>query len=157
MMRAIAGLLIAFALLQMPVAAQDVGRPDVRRLPVPSVTIYPGDLIAGDLLVERNFYTTSSSRAAVLTRAGDLVGKVSRRTLLAGEPVPVNAVREPYAVVQGQSVVVVLDSPGLTITGRATTLQSGAVGEIVGLRNVDGGGALKGVVLPDGSIRVDRK
>ena len=43
------------------------------------------------------------SRAATVYEAREaLVGKVARRTLLPGQPIPISAIRDPYLVIAGQ-------------------------------------------------------
>ena len=42
----------------------------------------------------------------------------------------------------------------LTISATAVTLQSGAAGDFVRVRNVDSGKTFSGTVMADGSIRV---
>ena len=144
-------------LVVAPACAQDARTGDLRRLPVPNVTIYTGEVIRADLLIERGFYTSTASRAAVHNSLAELVGKVSRRTLPSGEPVPLNAVRDPFAVKQGQATTITFEAAGLQITGRGVPLQNGSPGDLISVRNEDGGNSLKGVVQHDGTIRVDQQ
>jgi len=123
-------------------------------LPVPRITLYPGDAIQADHLVDRMFHSRLPARVAVHQVRDGLVGKVARRTLLPGKPIPVNAVRDPFLVVQGRNVQIVFQDGGLTITGYAVALQSGGEGDIVSLRNIDSGVILKGAVLADGTVRL---
>jgi flagella basal body P-ring formation protein FlgA len=144
------------ACLSALVAAADTATaaPSALELPVPKVTIYPGDVIAEDLIVERAFVASTVSRSTVFDARQALIGKVARRTLLPGQPVPVNAIRDPYAVVQGKAVLVIFEAGGLTITSQAMPLQSGVIGETISLRNMDSGAIFKGTVEANGSIRV---
>ena len=123
-------------------------------LPVPRVTLYPGDAIRADHLVERMFNSRLPARNAVHQGRDGLVGKVARRTLLPGQPIPVNAVRDPFLVVQGRNVQIVFQGAGLIITAYAVALQSGAEGDVVSLRNIDSGAVIKGAVLADGTVRL---
>ena len=90
-----------------------------------------------------------------MRRATALIGKVARRTLLPGQPIAVNAIREPYLVNQGKTVAGRLrdrradhHQPG------ALALQNGGVGDVVSLRNTDSGTVIKGTVAPDGTVRL---
>lgn len=123
-------------------------------LPVPRITIYPGDVISADQLVDRAFLAHSVARASVFEDRRALVGKVARRTLLPGQPVPVNAIRDPYLVNNGKSSLVVFDAGGLTITVQAIALQNGGVGDVVTLRNPDSGVIIQGMVERDGTVRL---
>ncbi len=87
------------------------------------------------------------SRAAI-------VGKIARRTLLPGAPIPWNAVTEPKAVLNGAKIRIVFEEGGLNITTYGAALQSGSVGEIISVRNLDSGYTVTGTVQSDGSVRV---
>lgn len=123
-------------------------------LPVPRITIYPGDTIAADQLTDRAFVAASVTRSAVFEDRQTLIGKVARRTLLPGQPIPVNAIRDPFLVNQGKSALVVFETGGLVITMQATALQNGSAGEVVTLRNPDSGVVIQGTVERDGSVRL---
>jgi flagella basal body P-ring formation protein FlgA len=123
-------------------------------LPVPRATIYPGEVIVEDNLAERAFIARTVARATVFEARDALVGKVARRTLLALQPIAINAVREPYLVNQGKAVLVIYETRGLTITSQATALENGSVGDEVSLRNNDSGLLIRGAVASDGSVRL---
>lgn len=122
-------------------------------LPVPRATLYPADLITHDVLVDRAFRRVGSPATVFASRDG-LIGKVAKRTLLAGQPIPINAVRDADVVRQGQPCIVVLAEHGLVITMQAMALQSGSAGSVVSVRSRDGGAVLQGTVQRDGTIRV---
>jgi flagellar basal body P-ring formation protein FlgA len=123
-------------------------------LPVPRVTIYPGEVINDDLLSERAFIAHTVARTTVFDGRQDVVGKVARRTLLQGQPIVVGAVRDPYLVVQGKPVLLVFEAGGLTITSNALALQNGGAGDVVSVRNIDSGVTVTGTIATDGSVRV---
>lgn len=122
-------------------------------LPVPAVTIYPGDTIRDTMLMERDFAETAVTSAMIDSRHA-LVGKVARRTLLPGKAIPVGAVEEARIVANGTQVKIVFEEQGLTITSYAAALQNGRVGDLVKVRNLDSGLTVSGTVMSDGSIRV---
>jgi flagella basal body P-ring formation protein FlgA len=124
-------------------------------LPVPRATIYPGDTVESSALIDRLFVARTVARGTVFEAHEALVGKVARRTLLPGQPVPINAIRDPYAVNQGKQTLLVFKTEGLTITGTAIALQNGSIGDLVSARNVDSGTVVKGTVQADGTLRVD--
>jgi flagella basal body P-ring formation protein FlgA len=116
--------------------------------------IYPGEAIPADALKEvmlRDGKLPPSSVAMAIT---DIEGKVARRTLLPGRYIPMAAVRDAWLVELGASVQLVFVSGVLTISAAAVTLQPGAAGDLVKVRNVDSGKVLSGTVMADGSIRV---
>jgi flagellar basal body P-ring formation protein FlgA len=123
-------------------------------LPVPTITIYPGDLIGETLLTDRSFELAPSETMPVHKQRNGLVGKIARRTLLPGKPIPLNAVTEADVVRQGKPVTIVFQAGGLTISGQAIALTGGRVGDLLSLRNVDSGTVIKGIVQADGTVRV---
>ena len=145
------GIVVALAVTLAGVSAAVAQNLD---LPVPRSTIYPNETISADQLMDRAFIANSVNRSSVLDDRQGLVGKVARRTLLPGQPVQVNAVRDPYLVNQGKSSMVVFENGGLTISTQAVALQNGGVGDVVTLRNPDSGVVIQGTVERDGTIRL---
>jgi flagellar basal body P-ring formation protein FlgA len=128
---------------------------DVSVLPVPNITIYPGDIVKEEWLVDRDFSSnTGAARGSVVQSRSQIVGKLARRTLLPGVPIPINGVSEPRAVTNGGKVRVVFSQDGLEISTYATALQNGSVGDVISVRNLDSGLTISGIVQQDGSVRV---
>lgn len=147
---AAAALLAAVLTLTAPGRSLAAGR----ALPVPGVTIYPGDTINEGMLVDKQYSANVIIRVPIIDSREGLVGRVARRTLLPGYPVPTNAIRDPYLVTQGKIAIIAFRSGGLTITGQVIALQSGSAGDMVSVRNVDSGLTIRGVIEPDGTVRV---
>jgi len=122
-------------------------------LPVPTVTIYPGQLIEAERLTDHTF-VQSQIGSGYLDAEEKLIGKLAKRTLLPGHPIPENAVGEVDLVTRGTSVQLVFKQDGLTITAYASPLQDGSAGDVIRVRNTDSGGTVVGVVQPDGTVRV---
>ena len=148
-----AGLAIGLLVLSLLLALQPARAAELE-LPVPRMMIYPGDVIGDDQLIERAFIAHTVARSTIHEAREALIGKVARRTLLPGQPIPINGVRDPYVVTQGKNALVVLEAGGLTITTNAMALQNGGIGDTVSLRNVDSGTIIKGTVAPDGTVRL---
>lgn len=147
------GVAITVVLLAVALAAS-AARADDLDLPVPKMTLYPGDVIGDDNLVERAFVARTVARSTVFEDRQGVVGKVAKRTLLPGQPILISAVRDPYLVTQGKVALVVFEANGLTITSMAMPLQNGGLGDMVSLRNPDSGTIIKGMVASDGTIRL---
>lgn len=126
---------------------------ETQQLPVPKITIYPGDAISAELLTLKTFAGHTEPGPVVLSTEA-LMGKVARRTLIAGNPIPPTYVRDREVIQKGKPVRVVFSDGGLTISSVAIPLQAGGVGDVLTLRNVDSGTIIKGVVEADGTIRV---
>jgi len=148
-----AGLATALFVLSLLLAAQPARAAELE-LPVPRLTIYPGDVIGDDQIMERAFIAHTVARSTIHAAREALVGKVARRTLLPGQPIPINGVRDPYVVTQGKNALVVFEAGGLTITTNAMALQNGGIGDLVTLRNIDSGTIIRGTVASDGTVRL---
>jgi flagella basal body P-ring formation protein FlgA len=125
-----------------------------RRLPVPAVSIRAGELIREDMITERAFAANLLGVAAFIEGRQVLVGRMARRTLLPGQPIPTNAVEEPWTVARGASVKVVVEDNGLSIVAYGSAMQSGAAGALIQVRNTDTGVIIRGIVQPDGTVKV---
>lgn len=136
------------------VATLQMAAAEERILPVPSVTIYPGDTINESMLKDRAFPENYRYRTAVVESPRVLTGKMARRTLLPGEPIPMNAVDDPKLVTRGVQAQIVFEEGGLSIMGTGIPLQSGTMGETIQVKNVDSGRIITGRVQADGRIRI---
>jgi flagella basal body P-ring formation protein FlgA len=124
---------------------------------VPRNVIYPGDVITADALVERTVQRDGDSPVIFGENPRDLVGKVARRTLMRGELVPSSAVHQQDVIVQGRPYKITYDSPYVSIVGVGIPLQSGAVGEMISVRNPSTGIIIKARVQPDHTLTVDEQ
>jgi flagella basal body P-ring formation protein FlgA len=121
---------------------------------IPNRVIYPGETIDLAALKEVTLKPGKVVPGAVAIHAAELDGKVARRTLLPGRYIPLNSLREAWLVEQGAAVQVQFVAGALTISATAVTLQQGAAGDLVKVRNIDSGKVFSGTVMADGSIRV---
>jgi flagella basal body P-ring formation protein FlgA len=124
------------------------------RYPVPATAIYPGDVIRDEMIMDRNFAPNIQGASAFINDRASLVGRIARRTLLAGHLIPINGLEDLKAVTRGAVVKVLVEDDGLIIVTYATSLQSGSAGMMVQLRNLDTGVTIRGIVQQDGSVRI---
>jgi flagella basal body P-ring formation protein FlgA len=82
------------------------------------------------------------------------VGHIARRTLLPGQLIPINALEEQKIVTRGNVVKVVVEDGDLSIITYGSSLQSGSPGSLIQLRNLDTGVIIRGIIQPDGSVRI---
>jgi flagella basal body P-ring formation protein FlgA len=143
----VAVLAVGLALAAAPVAAAEI------MLPVPTVTIYPGDTIKDSMLRMQAYPETFKARTAVIDAPLAIAGRVARRMLLPGEPVPVNAVDDPRLVSRGTPTQIVFEEQGLLITAVGAPLQNGGLGDVIRVRNTDTNRIVLGTVMADGRIR----
>lgn len=134
--------------------AVELSRAQEAMLAVPNVTIYPGDVISDAQIVERPFAPGTTGRFPVVEQRALVVGKVARRTLLPGKPIPLQGIKDPDVVSRGGVVIAMFKAGSLTITSTVTPLRSGQVGDVIEARNTDSGQIIRGVIQADGTLRV---
>ncbi|MFY9629294.1 MAG: flagellar basal body P-ring formation chaperone FlgA [Methylocystis sp.] len=146
------GSLLGFMSLQLILC--DSSRAGERMLAAPRVTIYPGDRIDDNLIEERRFTSEEAPEGMALESRKALIGKVARRTLLPGRPIPVTAVDNAKVVFIGTSVKIIFLEGGLEITAYGMAMQAGGLGDLIRVRNQDSGLIVSGRILGDGSVQV---
>ena len=127
------------------------------KLPVPSVTIYPGDNISADMLTTGTFPAGTAENYPVIAARSELVGMVARRTLLAGRLIARNTIGEPDLVQKGKIIPIRFEQGPLIITASVLALQSGALNDMIQVRNIDSGKVVVATVDADGSVRIDAR
>lgn len=150
-LRAAALVVGAAWLLDCTIAHADVGS---SKLALPIVTIYPGDIIRREQLVEREVPSRQNVYKAYHMSAEAIIGKVAVRVLQVGKAVPLNAVRDPYVFKEGQRVTLVFSEGGLVITAAGQAVQPGTIGQSVNVKNLDSGIVVRGLVQADGTVGV---
>lgn len=146
-------LAISVCAVHVPAEAADVQHTVL----VPRHVIYPGDVITADALVERQVLRSPDSGAVFGENPNDVVGKISRRTLLKGELIPNSAVRDKDLILQGRPYKLIYNSEFVSVVGTGIPLQSASAGEMVSVRNPDTGLVIKARVQPDQTLVVDEQ
>lgn len=123
-------------------------------IPVPTTTIYPGQIIDDGMITDRSVTPSQIGRMQIVPQRSELVGMVARRTLLPGRPVPVIAVAIPDLVPRGAAIELRFEEGGLSILAQATALEAGSAGDVIRVRNSDSGLIINAVVQSDGTVRV---
>ena len=140
--------LLAALMAAMPAHA------DTRALPVPTVTLYPGDAIVPQVIVSKMFTGDAAGWTSYVVSLDQLQDKYARRTLVAGQPIAVGAVKGHDAVQRGVAAPAIYQSEGLTISTMLMPLQSGTAGDLIQARNVESGVVVRALVSADGSLIV---
>jgi len=125
-------------------------------LPVPTVTILQGDVLADELVGEQRFTVTGRQVQGFHTAREAVVGKVARRVLPAGHAIPINALRDPWVFKEGDRVPVMFAHGGLSIEVTGIALEPGVAGKLISVRNTDTGMIVRGVVHENGRVMVGR-
>jgi len=89
----------------------------------------------------------------ILTDPAQALGKVINFSIGAGQVLKQNMLREPYAVKQGQTVVLQIVDTGFRINRKGHALNNAAAGQQVRAR-VDSGRIVSGTVQADGIVAV---
>ncbi|MBN9260287.1 MAG: flagellar basal body P-ring formation protein FlgA [Hyphomicrobium sp.] len=123
-------------------------------LPVPTVTILQGDVLADELVGEQRFLVNARQVQGFHTAREAVVGKVARRVLQAGHAIPVNALRDPWVFKEGDRVPILFTTGGLSIEATGIALEPGVAGKLISVRNADTGIIVRGVVQVSGRVQV---
>lgn len=84
----------------------------------------------------------------------DIVGKTSRRTLSAGDPLTRENFAEPLLVKSGETVRLRLERDGLVLTSLAKAEQNGKLGQMIRVRNIDFSTLLKAQVTGRAEVKM---
>ena len=147
MVRGLAAVLLVLVLARVAAAEE-------KRLPVPAVSIRAGELIRDDMITERAFAPNVLGVAMFIEGRQILVGRMARRALLPGQPIPTNSVEDPWTIARGAMVKVVVEDQGLSIVTYGSAMQPGAAGALIPVRNSDTGVIIRGIVQADGTVKV---
>ncbi len=131
--------------------AQDFG---IRDLPVPVETILPGETITADRLSTRQFRTTPQSLSGIATSNSEVIGRETRRRLVAGMPIAVGGLVTPTAIKRGSTSTATYREDGFSISTEVVALSDGGEGDIISARALETGSIIKVEVLAGGELRI---
>ena len=123
-------------------------------LVVPKYALAPGEVITANMIEMKKFSTRSLRHLDVITSQRDLIGMEVRRRLQAGNPVPSGSVMRRRMVRRNEIARIIFQTGALTIIAHVEALDSGGIGDLVRVRNLDSGVIVSGVVDSEGIIRV---
>lgn len=127
---------------------------ELRPLPVPSLTLYPGDRISADAMIDKVFSVNAANLQSYAIDLRQLEGKYAKRTLVAGQPIALASIKEQDAVQKGVAAPAVFESDGLVIATVLMPLESGAAGALIQARNIESGLTVHARVSGDGRLIV---
>lgn len=122
--------------------------------PVARMTIYPGDQIVDAMIDEKPLTLAPEMEPLVFHSRDGLVGKVARRTLRPGQPIPTSAVDTLRLIKTGAQVRIIFSEGGMQIIAIGVAQQAGGVGDFIRVRNQDSGLFISGRIQSDGSVLV---
>ena len=122
-------------------------------LPVATHRLAAGDVVGpGDLQVAR--LRASLVRAGVVQAAAQAVGMALRHSVGPGAPIPVAELIRPFTVQKGETVQMLLDTPGISLSAQGVAMDNGANGERVRVLNVQSRAIVEAEVSGSGRVRV---
>ncbi len=123
---------------------------------VPTRTVYPGQEISKGRLEIRHFRASYGASLDAVKHHRQVQGKIATKTLVPMRPILLQYLREPHMVRSGTRSKLIFNRGNLTITTTVTALQSGSIGDVIRVRNIDSGKFIMARVRPDGALEVDR-
>lgn len=123
---------------------------------IPTGTIFPGDVITRERVIEVEV-TNPNLAPGYAESIAAVVGKVSKRTLVAGRTIPVGDLRDPYAIQRGATIRITYSVGGMNLSASGTAVEDGMAGEVVRVRNRDTGVTVSGTAMQDGTVEVFEK
>ncbi|MGH6671052.1 MAG: flagellar basal body P-ring formation chaperone FlgA [Xanthobacteraceae bacterium] len=94
------------------------------------------------------------SQAAGLIRMSAAIGMEARRQLRPGQPIQASDVMMPQIVKRNDTVTLIYQAPGLTLTLRGQAQDAGALGDTIGVLNPQTKRVVQGVVSGPGQVMV---
>jgi flagella basal body P-ring formation protein FlgA len=120
---------------------------------VPTHEIAQGQVLKiSDLAVERRPKAGSSS--AVLTTIEQAQGLSAKHSLRAGQIVRQTDVAKPELVGRGETVTILFQVPGITLTIIGKAVEPGALGDVISVLNVQSKHTLQATVIGAGRVSV---
>ncbi|MEQ8345270.1 MAG: flagellar basal body P-ring formation chaperone FlgA [Sneathiellaceae bacterium] len=117
-----------------------------------------GRMVAGEVITAKDitYRKTRADRVPsnVITEAEHLIGRSPRRAIQGGKHVRANDVMVPQDVERNEMVTMILNQGGLMLTTTGQALESGARGEVIGIRNLRSKRVVRGVIVGPGEVHM---
>ena len=84
----------------------------------------------------------------------EAAGQALRRQVVPGQPLPLADLTAPAVVQKGASVLITLESPGITLAAQGQALECGSIGERIRVANTSSHAVVLADVLGPGQVRV---
>lgn len=92
--------------------------------------------------------------ANVLTDASALIGRTPRRAVQAGQHIRANDILIPQDVQRNDMVTMVVNHGGMLLTTTGQAMESGARGDVIGVRNLQSKRVVRGVIVGPGEVHM---
>ena len=107
-------------------------------------------LKASDLVIQRR----PKSEGTVITNLRAASGLAARHELRPGQPLRNTDLMKPAIVQRNDTVIIVYEAPGFTLTLRGQAQEDGALGDTINVLNVESKRVVQGVISGPGRVTV---
>lgn len=122
------------------------------------VPVLAGRVLRGDVITKRDIAWIRMNADRVqrdaIMDAEDLIGKAPTRGIRAGTPVRSNDVRHPVLVKKNSLVTIIHRVPNMMLTAQGKSLDDGADGDVIRIRNERSNQVIEGEVVGSGRVAV---
>jgi flagella basal body P-ring formation protein FlgA len=126
---------------------------DTAELPVATARLLAGSILRADDVRMARVHTTAI-RGEVLHRPADAIGMQVKRQIAPGQPLGVSELMQPSIVQKGATVLLILDSPGIALTGQGQAVEAGAIGDRIRILNPSSRAVVEATVIGPDRVRV---
>jgi len=92
--------------------------------------------------------------AGYIDRIEDLIGLAPRRAMAAGAPIRSADISKPAAIAKNSLVTMVAQGPGMTITTTGRAMETGSVGDVIAVMNVQSKKTVQATVIAANQVQV---
>ena len=107
-------------------------------------------LKASDLTVVRR----PKTETGMITDTNAVIGLAARHPLRADQPLRASDLAKPEIVARNETVTIVYQAPGITLTLRGQAQDAGALGDSIGVLNIQSKRVVQGVITAPGRVTV---
>jgi flagella basal body P-ring formation protein FlgA len=112
-----------------------------------------GDVVkASDVVIERR--PKLDGAADAVANVEQAVGLATRRSLRAGHPLRQSELMKAEIVQRNEMVTLIYEVPGILLTIRGKAMESGAIGDVVNVLNIQSKRTIQGIVAGPGRVIV---
>jgi flagella basal body P-ring formation protein FlgA len=126
---------------------------DTVELPVATARLLAGSVLRADDVHMARVHT-AMLRGEMVRRPDDAIGMQAKRQIAAGQPLALAELTRPSMVQKGALVLMMLDSPGITLTAQGQAMESGAINERIRVLNPVSRAVVEAEVIGPDRVRV---
>jgi flagella basal body P-ring formation protein FlgA len=115
-------------------------------------SLKPGEVVkASDVIVERRPKTEVRGEGMAANQAVGLAAKVALRN---GQALRTDDLIKPQVVQRNEAVTIYYEVPGIMLTVRGKALEAGAMGDVVGVLNIQSNRTIQATVIAPGRVSI---